>query len=438
MLDFVLYTMIFLAGFGFNFHLATASSSAPPGVSSAVPIAQEYFGMHLQCVVTPCGGNTRYAYPASLGFATVRLWGTISWATLEPQRGVFRWSELDSLVKKASAHGVRSFVFTLGDDPTWASANSGGSCGDWLRGQCYPPDLHAMDDFLTAFVRRECGIVNYYEGWNEPNVPNFWRGTDAQLLTVTQHLYSIARNPANCGCAGAACFPGGGPNPNKMLTPAPNTICCFIARRWTTNWLTLTDKKGLHADIVSFHGYELDPERLGDDVAWLRRQANAHGLAKAEIWDTESSWGKQHPDADDQEASWLMRSYVTHAASGVARFYWYAFGSCSWGALYGPSCGAVPDHWQGMREAGIAYQTIARWLTGATVKDCTHDSDQTWSCTVTKSHGHTAVVMWNSEAVRQIESPAADLLQYRDWQDNVHPLGKTIFVSPMPVLLETE
>jgi hypothetical protein len=129
---------------------------------------------------------------------------------------------------------------------------------------------------------------------------------------------------------------------------------------------------------------------------------------------------------------------VTHAASGVSRFYWYAFGSCLWGPLYGPACGAAADHVQGMREAGIAYQTIARWLSGSTMKGCNHDGDSTWSCTITKPNGYRAVILWNAASAKQMNSPAADLAQYRDWQDATHPLGKTVPVSQMPILLESK
>jgi hypothetical protein len=295
-----------------------------------------------------------------------------------------------------------------------------------------------MDEFLTAFVQRECGIVTYYEPWNEPNQRNFWRGSDAQLLTIVQHVYSIVKNPANCGCRGRACSPGGGSNPNQVLTLAPNTICCAAVRRWLTDWLTLAGKSGPYADIVSFHGYELEPEQVDNNVAWLRRLADAHGLGKAQIWDTEASWGEHKSETAEQDASWLMRSYTTHAASGVSRFYWYAFGSCLWGSLYGPSCGAAPDNEQGLRKAGIAYQTIAKWLSGATMKGCTHDGDHTWSCPITRPNGYRAVILWNPASARQVSSPATDLVQYRDWQDATHSMGKTVPASSMPILLENK
>lgn len=394
--------------------------------------------MHLQCVAAPCGHDVLYPYPSSLGFTTVRLWDTAYWANIEPSRGEFDWSVLDSLISQSTSHGVTSFIFTLGDVPEWASSNPAGECGTSSSGQCYAPDMHSMDDFLTTFVQRECGVVRYYEAWNEPNLADFWRGTDSQLLTIVQHLYSIAKDPRNCGCSDGVCSPGGGANPNEVLTPSVNTISTDSGRQWLANWFAVLDKSGLNADIVSFHGYESQPETMYQDIAWLRSLADAHGLKEAEIWDTEASWGQEQAPDEEQEASWLMRSYLAQAASGVSRFYWYAFGSCSWGALYGPSCGALPDQQQGMREAGIAYGTVSKWLIGATIEGCSSDSEQTWSCTLTRPNGYKALVVWNVGSSRPAKVPEPDFVQYRDWQNTRRSLGTTIAVSPMPILLENE
>jgi len=245
-----------------------------------------------------------------------------------------------------------------------------------------------MDSFLTNFVQRECGLVTYYEAWNEPNLGDYWQGTNAQLLTVAQHFNAIVKEPANCGCSDGVCSPGGGKNPNRVLTPSVNSICLDSGRQWLTDWLALVDSSGLRSDVVSFHGYDCQPENIGQNITWLRSLADAHGLGNAEIWDTEASWGKEQGSAEELEASWLMRSYVVQAASGVARFYWYAYGSCSWGSLYGPSCGSSPDNRQGMREAGIAYGTVSKWLRGATIETCTSDEQQTWSCILTRPNGY--------------------------------------------------
>ena len=436
----ILLLTALLGGCGGNKIPAPSSNQqqALPTTRSDATVLPDYFGMHLQCVVSPCENNVVDPYPSTLGFTTIRLWDTVPWSVLEPTEARFDWTGLDSLISQATSNGVTSFVFTLGSVPPWASSNPTGNCGSSPAGQCYPPSLPAVDSFLTNFVQRECGLVTYYETWNEPNLGDFWRGTNAQLLTVAQHLNAIVKDPANCGCSDGVCSPGGGTNPNQILTPSVNSICSDSGRQWLTDWFTLADGSGVRSDVVSFHGYECQPENINQEITWLRSLADEHGLRDTKIWDTEASWGKEQGSSEELEASWLMRSYVVQAASGVSRFYWYAYGSCSWGSLYGPSCGASPDHQQGMREAGIAYGTVSKWLVGATMESCSSDEAQTWSCTLTRPNGYAGIIMWNANSRLQVQVPAGNLVQYRNWQDTVSPLETTITVSPMPILLENE
>ena len=113
---------------------------APPlTIKSGATVRPDYFGMHLQCVVSPCENDVVYPYPSTLGFTTVRLWDTISWSTLEPTAEHFDWNGVDSLISQATAHGVTNFVFTLGSVPAWASSNPTGDCGSTPAGQCSPP-----------------------------------------------------------------------------------------------------------------------------------------------------------------------------------------------------------------------------------------------------------------------------------------------------------
>jgi hypothetical protein len=302
-----------------NGNNAPASSSNQqqvlPPTSNGATVLPDYFGMHLQCVVSPCANGVIDPYPSTMGFTAIRLWDTTPWSVLEPAADHFDWSRLDSLISEGTSHGVTSFVFTLGSVPAWASPNPTGDCGSSPAGQCYPPSLPVMDSFLTHFVQRECGLVTYYEAWNEANLGDFWRGTNAQLLTVAQHLNAIVKDPANCGCSDGVCSPGGGKNPNHVLTPSVNSICVDSGKQWLTDWFALADSSGLHSDVVSFHGYDCEPENINQEINWLRSLADAHGLGEAQIWDTEASWGEEQGSSQESEASWLMRSYVMQAAS---------------------------------------------------------------------------------------------------------------------------
>ena len=88
-----------------------------------------------------------------------------------------------------------------------------------------------------------------------------------------------------------------------------------------------------------------------------------------------------------------------------------------------------------MREAGIAYGTVAKWLGGATIEGCTSDQQQTWSCTITRPNGYAGVNLWNANSSIQVQAPARNLVQFRNWQNTVSPLAATVNVSAMPILI---
>jgi hypothetical protein len=393
-----------LVSCGGNKTLAPLSSQQQvfPAIRGGSPVSADYFGMHLQCVTVSWCSTGTVPYPTGMKFSSIRLWDSAYWGSIEPGRDVYNWGELDSLIGAATANGVSDFIFTFGNPPTWA-LNPDGSVnqGD-------------ADEFLTTLVRRECGTIQYYETWNEANLPSSWTGTQTQLITLAQHFYQIVR--ANCPAA-------------KVLTPSVNTLTYADSRMWLQWWL----QQGIPYDIIAFHGYT-QPEAIQDDMRWLR---GIVGLS-VEVWDTEGSWGKEGTLTEAQEANWLMRAYIMQAASGVSRFYWYAYGSCSWGSLYGPSCGASPDHQQGMREAGIAYGTVSKWLLGATIGACSSDDEQTWSCTLTRPNGYEGVILWNMSSSMKVQIPAKSFVQYRDWQNTENPLGTKVNVSPVPILIENK
>jgi hypothetical protein len=115
--------------------------------------------------------------------------------------------------------------------------------------------MNAFDEFATDIVQRYCGVIRYYETWNEPNVNSAWLGTNAQLLTVAQHLYMIAKNPTNCGCTNGRCSPGGGVNPNQVLLPSITTPANPSALIWLDAYLSTAGPVYPYADISTFHGY---------------------------------------------------------------------------------------------------------------------------------------------------------------------------------------
>jgi hypothetical protein len=346
---------------------------------------------------------------------------------------------MDGTIANARRNGVSDFIFTLGYVPTWASIKPADPCGSiqW-PGSCDAPDMIAFDDFMTHVVQRYCGVVQYYETWNEPNLKDFWNGTDTQLLSIAIDVYRIAKDPANCGCTDGTCFPGGGINPNKVLLPSISSIN-DANLSWLDPYLAATGATYPFADVASFHGYAYtQPEDIVQGVAQLKKVLERHGLTQVELWDTETSWGATNSDDQEQEASWLMRFHIAQTVSGVSRFVWYAYDNCVSGTLWGAACGQASDSWQGLRQPGEAYANLQGWLVGTTLTHCDQFEDGLWACELQRPGGYEGWILWDCTGTsHSVHLPNnLQFSDYRDWRNNLKILPGEITVDQMPVIVE--
>jgi hypothetical protein len=407
----------------------------------SAPIPSRFFGMTIHNLASNNPGVSSGLTPfPPFQVSIFRFWDVAYWAMLEPSNGQFNWTKMDGVITVARQNGVSDFIFTFGHLPQWASTNPSDPCtGGEGVGSCAPPNMSAFDDFATQVVQRYCGTVNYYETWNEPNGVEFWDGTKAQLLTVAQHLYQIAKDPANCGCTNGTCSPNGGANPNQVLMPSISKLT-QTNLSWLDSYLATAGTQYPYADIASFHGYgDTNPEDIVTQVQLLSQTLAKHGLSNRELWNTEASWGEETTSVDQQQASWLMRYHMAQVAAGVSRFVWYAYDNCDWGTLWGVSpCGntqATPNQLTG---PGEAYGVIEDWLIGANLTSCQEYQNGLWACELQRSGGYDAWMLWSSTGT-SISVPVPEdsgLTVYRDWQNNVNTLPTQITVSQMPVLLE--
>jgi hypothetical protein len=400
----------------------------PPNPSSA--ISGDFFGMTIRHTATPLP-----AFPIS----TLRFWDVVAWADMEASSGQFDWSRLDTTIPTAQANGVTDFIFTFGKVPSWASTNPTDSCaGGELAGSCAAPIMAAFDTFATQLVRRYCGEIKIYETWNEPNNAAYWDGTNAQLLAVAQDLYSIAKNPANCGCTNGVCAPNGGANPNQVITPSISRVTTANLS-WLDSYLSGAGAQYPYADAASFHGYgDTSPEQIATDVQSLDVTLGNHGLSGLPLWNTEASWGSM-TTVDQDQAAWLMRYHMVQAAAGVSHFTWYAFDSCGWGTLWeAPWCTNPQVPTGQLTDPGQAYSVIESWLVGANLTGCQQYVNGLWACELQRANGYDGWMIWSSTGT-DISVPVPEtfgLALYRDWQNNLNALPSEITVGEMPVLLE--
>lgn len=345
-------------------------------------------------------------WPTVPSLGAVRLWDThTAWEFVETSRGTYDWTTLDSWVAAAQAHGV-DVLYTLGRTPAWASAAG--------TPNTPPADLATWDEFVTALATRYRGQIKYYEGWNEPNAPNFYNGTTAQLVALQQHAYGIVHqlDPAAL-----------------VLTPPPATagstvkVSQFLSQFFAAGG-------GAYADIVAFHAYTPpDAELIVTLLKNVTDSTPKYGQASKPLWITEGGWSTQTilPDPDLQ-AAFAAKHLLLARGLGIARYYWYGYDFAPWGTLFDKAS-------KTLLKPGIAYREVQKWMSGATTGQvCAQDALGTWTCSFTRANGYQAVAVWNNNGGTY--APGI-YKQYRDIGGNTFSVSGRLTLSNAPILLET-
>jgi hypothetical protein len=117
----------------------------------------------------------------SAGVNTVRV--MIPWAGIEPTKGTYNWTRVDTIVNAANARGM-SVLGMVNSTPQWA-AQAGQPA---LSG---PPASNAVfADFTKRVATRYTGKISAYEVWNEQNATVFW-STGADPAAYTAMLKAV-------------------------------------------------------------------------------------------------------------------------------------------------------------------------------------------------------------------------------------------------------
>ena len=402
------------------------------------------------------GGSASAPVPASLfsmlthgkndwptvTFTGLRLWSTGTyWYMMNASPGVYDYSTFDNWISTAQANG-KDLMYTFGEIPAWASSNPSGICGTGIgipAGSCYPPnDLNAdgtgtnqhWKDFVTAIVTHAAGQIKYWEIWNEPTVPGYWMGNNAQMLRIAQDAYGIIKAI----------------DPTAMVTtPSPSTGIYGVAA-WMGPYLALGG--GNYADIMSFHGYSWKstpgvwpiPEDIVPLVENLKAQLLIYGQDKKPLWCTEGSWGDTSGNGftdPDLRAAFLSRHYILQNSEGVVRYYWYAWDNASDGLWNATS---------GITKAGTAYQQVENWLVGRTPTGKCTQNVTLWTCNYTGSSGYQALAVWDTSKTCSNGSCGTKSVrsapQYLHWKDVggvSHKITNgTVPVGAKPIWLENQ
>jgi PKD repeat protein len=351
----------------------------------------------------------------SVAFGSYRLWddGT-AWGNINTSNGVYNWSPLDTWVNRARQQNVE-LTYTFGRTPAWASSSPSTSC-NYASGSCVAPaNLTNWDNFVSALVTRYKGRIKYYEMWNEPNVPGYWKGTTAQMVEMTSRAANIIHSI----------------DPNAEVVSPGATWASTTAWVWLNGYLTAG--AGPYLDDIGCHGYSgnNNAESILTIIDNIQKTQNEHGL-NLPLTITEGGWGPNTiiSNYTEQAAFLVQRHMLTTSRPAVKSFFWYEWDNATWGTLWDSSNGIHP--------AGIAYGHVTQWLTGASANGCNKAANSTWTCSFTLANGKPAIAVWNAKSSVSY-TPGSQYNQVLgiDGSSNSMSGGNSYTVGNAPVLFTT-
>jgi hypothetical protein len=225
---------------------------------------------------------------AALGVKWIRL--SPSWGEVERKKGEYDWQAADALLAGAVKRGLTPFVLISG--------------GNRLYGGLPPTHndeaFAAWSRFVEAMVARYKDRVGYWEIWNEPNLPGFWR-PEPQPAEYARLLKQAARII-------------------RRLDPRARIIGGVLSKvdlEFTEAFLK--EGAGDSLDILCYHPYNSVPEDDVERILALREVARRYN-PKVVLWQGECGIPSTGDSIDFRgdspwglniQAKFLLRRFLT-------------------------------------------------------------------------------------------------------------------------------
>jgi hypothetical protein len=248
------------------------------------------------------------------------------WRDIEPQRGVFNWSEADRVVLASKAANVK-IIARLDFQPDWARAD-GAHNG--------PPDNYEdFGRFVTELAKRygtnsSIGPVQAIEVWNEPNLAREWGHAPLTQASAGEYveLLKVAYQASKAVDPSIIVISAGlSPTGWSDETARPDDLYL--------NWMYEAGAKA-YFDVLGAHGPgfkappNISPDEAASDPLWgghrsftfrrvedLRQIMVDNGDAGKQIWLLEFGWTTDevnpayawHRVTPEQHAEYLVSAY---------------------------------------------------------------------------------------------------------------------------------
>lgn len=267
-----------------------------------------------------------------------------------------RVRSLRSLYQHRAALADR-FVIEISGMPYWLSRSrdSTPTGSGWRYFQTVGPRDYALYDSMVRGIASEIstwGFPRWYETWNEPDLNDFWNGSEAELIGLHRRAAGAIRSADPQARVGgfAVNFWNGGID--LQMPVVYGWIPDSLVRRYaaTAHLIDSCALSGAPLDFVSWHTFSSYPYHVDQAADFFRRQLDNAGLYDAELLMTEysvsSSAREKAPHAGIviRQAERLAGRSVRHSiaayqdfSSDPTREFFGDYGMLSRGALCKPA-----------------------------------------------------------------------------------------------------
>lgn len=119
---------------------------------------------------------------SDLGVKWARV--SINWSTIEDSSGTYHWKYMDTIISGLTEHKIEPYVCVNGGHQTYT---------DYLPPIANQTGIKKWKKFITTMTKRYAQDVDYWEVWNEPNYPSFWKPEPnakdyVQLTKITSNI----------------------------------------------------------------------------------------------------------------------------------------------------------------------------------------------------------------------------------------------------------
>lgn len=412
----------------------TLASVAAP--AHAQKVNRYFFGMHDPQISSEI---------PTVPVGTIRLWDTpgTTWreietaayepaTLLEPEHYHYDFTQLDSAVGNALAHGLRPMV-VLGQTPQFYAEDPGAPSANG-PGASSMPRAH-MNEWMhyVSTVASKYGTSVDYQIWNEPNVSQFWSGSQQDMAQLTATAAQAINNVV--GTQATIVAPG---FPLRLSSQRSE-----FKRYWAQNVNGLG--MASYVDVVALHlypGADAGPET---SMALLK-QARAllpDAARKKPEWNTEINYGlpmgcscPAKPIPDSKQAAYVARSLLLNAGSPIRRMYWYA-----WAQGNIANTNLVKADRSTLTPGGNAWRRVYGWTNGTQFGSCSMigsgNSKGVWTCKAKKSRTETRRFYWKPSGKAAPISTVSSTSSWTNLNGRVtkHKGSYTIKVGQAPIMV---